>query len=62
MGSLTRPIGWLGLIVRALVGAPARAARGTARRVADPARQVRDYWISERVTMRHAFVAISAAS
>lgn len=62
MGSLARPILWLGLLIRALVGAPARAVRGTARRVGDPARQVRDYWISERRTMRHAFIAITAAS
>ena len=31
--------------------------RGTARRVADPARQVVDYWASERQTMRQSFVA-----
>lgn len=61
-GSLAVPLRLLGLVVRALVGAPARAARGTARRVADPARQVVDYWGSERVTMRQAFVAVSIAS
>ena len=30
--------------------------------MSDPARQVMDYWSSERVTMRHAFVAVSIAS
>ena len=49
-------------MVRALFGAPARAARGTARRVADPARQVFDYWASERITMRQGFVAVCIAS
>jgi mgtE-like transporter len=48
--------------VRALLGAPARAVRGTARRVADPARQVVDYWGSERVTMRQGFIAVCIAS
>jgi mgtE-like transporter len=51
------PLRWLALLARALVGTPARAARGTARRVADPVRQVVDYWVSERVTMRQALVA-----
>ena len=60
--SLLRPIRWLGLAVRAVLGTPARAARGTARLVADPARQVVDYWASERVTMRHAFTAVSIAA
>lgn len=46
----------------AVVGTPARAARGTARLVADPARQVVDYWGSERVTVRQGFVAVSIAS
>ena len=55
-------IRWVGLGVRAVVGPPARAARGTARRVADPARQVADYWGSERVTMRQGFVAVTIAS
>jgi mgtE-like transporter len=60
---LTRgPVRWLALAARALLGAPARAARGTARRVADPARQVVDYWRSERVTMRQGFVAVCIAS
>jgi mgtE-like transporter len=53
---------WVVVVVRVLVGAPARAARGTARRVADPARQVVDYWASERTTMRHGFVAVCIAS
>ena len=48
--------------MRALLGAPARAVRGTARRVGDPARQVVDYWASERVTMRQGFVAVCIAS
>jgi mgtE-like transporter len=55
-------IRWVGLGVRTVVGPPARAARGTARRVADPARQVADYWSSERVTMRQGFVAVTIAS
>ena len=49
-------------MVRAVLGAPARAVRGTARRVADPARQVFDYWGSERITMRQGFVAVCIAS
>lgn len=56
------PIRWLGVGVRALLGTPAWAVRGTARLVGDPARQVVDYWISERVTMRHAFTAVSIAA
>ena len=56
------PLRWVGLLVRVLVGTPARAVRGTARRVADPARQVVDYWASERVTMRQGFFAVSIAS
>jgi mgtE-like transporter len=56
-GSLPAPLRWLGLAVRAVVRPPVRAARGTARRVADPTRQVVDYWRSERVTMRQSFVA-----
>ncbi|HEX2240658.1 MAG TPA: magnesium transporter [Actinomycetota bacterium] len=52
----------LGRAIRILLGAPARAVRGTARRVADPARQVADYWASERVTMRQGFVAVCIAS
>src|SRR3712207_1107652 len=56
-GSLALPLRWVGMLIRALVGTPARAVRGTARRVADPARQGRDYWRSERVTMRQSFVA-----
>jgi mgtE-like transporter len=53
---------WVGLGVRAVLGPPARAVRGSARRVADPARQVVDYWASERVTMRQGFVAVCIAS
>src|ERR671915_189902 len=56
-GSLTRPVKWFGRFVRFVLGTPARAVRGTARRVADPARQVVDYWASERQTMRQSFVA-----
>ncbi|HEX2049406.1 MAG TPA: magnesium transporter [Actinomycetota bacterium] len=48
--------------MRALLGPPARAARGTARRVGDPARQVVVYWASERVTMRQGFVAVCIAA
>lgn len=61
-GSLPAPLRWLGWLVRAVLGAPARAVRGTARRVADPARQVFDYWASERITMRQGFVAVCIAS
>jgi mgtE-like transporter len=60
--SLATPLRWVGLAVRAILGPPTRAARGTARRVADPARQVADYWGSERRTMRQAFVAVIIAS
>ena len=56
------PIRWVGRAVRFLLGPPARAARGTARRVADPARQVADYWGSERRTIRQGFVAVSIAA
>ena len=45
------------MLVRGLLG-PARALRGTARRVADPARQVRDYWGSERATVKQAGIAV----
>jgi mgtE-like transporter len=61
-GSLALPLRWLGRLIRALVGTPARAVRGTARRVGDPARQVREYWASERRTMRQGFVAVLIAS
>lgn len=61
-GSLPPPLRWLARLVRAVLGTPARAVRGTARRVADPARQVLDYWGSERVTMRQGFVAVCIAS
>jgi mgtE-like transporter len=60
--SLRTPLRWVGLGVRALLGPPVRAVGGTARRVADPARQVVDYWWSERVTMRQAFVAVCIAA
>src|SRR5918999_4297543 len=52
---------WVGLGVRAVLGPPARAVRGTARRVADPARQVRDYFASERLTVRQGFTAVCIA-
>lgn len=61
-GSLTLPLRWFGRIVRFILGTPARAVRGTARRVADPARQVVDYWHSERQTVRQGFVAVLIAS
>ncbi len=54
---LTLPLRWTGLFIRALVGTPRRALRGTARLVGDPARQVVDYWGSERATVRQGFVA-----
>lgn len=56
-GSRALPLQWFGRFARFLLGAPARAVRGTARRVADPARQVADYFASERQTLRQAFVA-----
>ncbi len=56
-GSLPAPLRWGGAVIGALLGPPTRAVQGTARRVADPARQVVDYWASERVTMRQSFVA-----
>src|ERR671918_302846 len=52
----------VGVAIRALVGVPARAVRGTGRRVADPARQVVDYWSSERRTMTQGFIAVTIAS
>jgi mgtE-like transporter len=48
---------WLGVVVRALASAPERALGGTARRVADPARQVAAHWAAERATVRQGFVA-----
>lgn len=54
---LSLPLRWLGLLARAVVGTPARAVRGTARRVSDPVRQVVDYWASERATVRQGFIA-----
>ncbi|MDQ4143913.1 MAG: magnesium transporter [Actinomycetota bacterium] len=62
LGILSTPVRWVGLGVRILVGPPARAVRGTARRVRDPARQVVDYWASERVTMKQGFVAVCIAA
>lgn len=53
---------WVGVVVRALVRPPARAVKGTARRVGDPARQVRDYFASERVTIKQGFVAVCIAA
>jgi mgtE-like transporter len=49
------------LLARSILGTPARAARGTARGVADPARQVATYFASERVTIRQGFVAVIIA-
>ena len=60
--ALPVPIRWLGRLIRALLGTPARAVRGTARIVSDPTRQVFDYWASERVTMKQGFVAVCIAS
>lgn len=62
LGVIATPIRWVGLAVRALLGPPARAVRGTARRVRDPGRQVVDYWASERVTMKQGFIAVCIAS
>ncbi|HYI45586.1 MAG TPA: magnesium transporter [Actinomycetota bacterium] len=52
----------MGIAARAVLGPPARAITGTGRRVADPARQVFDYWRSERVTMRQGFIAVCIAA
>jgi mgtE-like transporter len=54
---LPLPLRWLGVAIRFFLGPPARAVRGTARRVADPARQVFDYWRAERATIKQGFVA-----
>lgn len=51
------PLAWLARVLRVLVGSPARALRGTGKLVGDPARQVADYWRSERSTIRQGFVA-----
>jgi len=51
------PIRWIGLISRVLLGTSARALKGTARGVYDPARQVFDYWRSERSTVRQGFAS-----
>jgi mgtE-like transporter len=45
------------VVARAVLGTPARAVRGGARLVGDPARQVADYWASERATIRQGFLA-----
>lgn len=55
--TLAAPLRWAGLLIRVLAGTPARAVRGTARLVADPARQVAAYWATERATIRQGFVA-----
>ena len=62
LGVLATPVRWVGLAVRFFLGPPARAVRGTARRVRDPARQVVDYWASERLTMKQGFVAVCIAA
>jgi len=54
---LALPIRWLGLALRALLGFPVRAATGAARRVQDPARQVAQYWRTERSTVRQGFAS-----
>ena len=59
---VTRPVRLVALLARAVLGTPARAARGTARLVADPARQVVTYFASERVTLRQGFVAVIIAA
>ena len=50
--TLTLPLRWTGKFIKALAGTPRLALRGTARLVGDPARQVVDYWGSERATVR----------
>lgn len=59
---VARPVRVLARAVRAVLGTPARAVRGTARLVGDPARQVVTYFQSERVTIRQGFVAVIIAS
>lgn len=59
---VARLIRLVALLVRDVLGTPARAARGTARAVGDPARQVVTYFQSERVTLRQGFVAVIIAS
>ena len=54
---LALPLRWLGRLIGLLLGPPARAVGGTARRVADPARQIADYWNSEWATIKQGFVA-----
>jgi mgtE-like transporter len=54
---LSPPLRWLALAARALARPPARAVRGTARLVADPAQVVFAYWGSERATLRQALYA-----
>jgi mgtE-like transporter len=51
------PVRLVGTIIRALLGPPARAIRGSARAVTDPARQVVEYWRAERSTIRQGFSA-----
>lgn len=57
-----KPIRWIGLGARAIAGTPVRALKGTSRLVADPARQVIDYFASERATVKQGFVAVVIAS
>ncbi len=61
-GRLLRPLRHVGRLAAVLKQTPARAAHGTARRVVDPARQVVDYFASERVTVRQGFVAVTIAA
>jgi mgtE-like transporter len=56
------PIRWLGQAIALVAVTPARAVRGTARRVADPARQVAAYWQSDRATIRQGFGAVTVSS
>lgn len=51
-----------GQMAGALKRTRSAAARGTSRRVRDPARQVIEYFVSERLTVRQGFAAVSLAA
>ncbi len=58
----TLPFSFFGRVKAGLKQSSGLAAKRTVHRVADPARQVVDYFVSERRTVRQGFVAVSVAA
>lgn len=58
----TLPFSFFGRLKAALKQSSGPAAKRTAHRVVDPARQVVDYFVSERRTVRQGFAAVSVAA